>query len=115
MDSLVRNTTLRFSRRTHAIPKQKSDDQRPNMTVSLSFRRERAKKRQIFLRTYNLASSDNYDCSQKSSRCLKLKKFGVKVKSVVCSAMLLARFRLSRCCYSPPAISPFPSPDRKYF
>ncbi|KAH7860482.1 hypothetical protein Vadar_013918 [Vaccinium darrowii] len=108
MNSLIRNATLRFSRRSG------DHDQRPKMSNSLSYRRERANKRRIFLRTYNLASSDNH-YSRKSNRSRKLKKVVAKVKSALVSVMLFARFRSLRPGSSPSPASIFASPVRKCF
>ncbi|KAL6963415.1 hypothetical protein U1Q18_001499 [Sarracenia purpurea var. burkii] len=135
MNTLIRNTTLHFSRRSvdayyqpvdqggddagnenrggrRTFSRRKSDDRPRNMTTSLSFRRDRAKKRQIFLRTYKLASSEY---SPEKSRGRKLKKFAIKLKSVVVSVVSFVRFKslLTSCCHiSPPASSSSPVPKR---
>ncbi|PSS16313.1 Beta-(1--_2)glucan export ATP-binding/permease protein like [Actinidia chinensis var. chinensis] len=123
MNTLVRNTTLHFSRRSSAayqpldqggeatgddspsrrtFSKRKSTDQPRKITTSLSFKLERAKRRQVFLRTYKLASLDG----SKKSRSRKLKKFAVKVKSVFVSVVSFVRFNSLRSCKSPHASSP---------
>ncbi|KAK4369263.1 hypothetical protein RND71_013055 [Anisodus tanguticus] len=118
MDSLVRNTPLRFSRRVdvyepldqlqtdesgneievidddddhshqyrrrnRTIKQQRStrkQQRSPIIWSSLSYRRERARKRHIFLQSYKLESYD-------SSRRTKLKKIVVKVNSAMVSVL----------------------------
>uniref|UniRef100_A0A0V0GMN7 Putative ovule protein n=1 Tax=Solanum chacoense TaxID=4108 RepID=A0A0V0GMN7_SOLCH len=112
MTSLVRNTPLRFSRRvdgyepldqpestkasmqndedrSHSVRRtimklKRSVKQRssPIMLSSISYRRERARKRNIFLQSYKLESSKNL-------RKKKLKKIVLKVKCAMISVFSL--------------------------
>ncbi|CAN4094123.1 unnamed protein product [Withania somnifera] len=110
MTSLVRNTPLRFSRRvdryepldqptsiatptrngsgrkTTIMKLRRSGKQRSNpiMLNSISYRRERARKRHIFLQSYKLESSEKM-------RNKKLKKIVLKVKSAVVSVLSFMR------------------------
>nr|DAD22972.1 TPA_asm: hypothetical protein HUJ06_024435 [Nelumbo nucifera] len=74
--------------------KRKKDQE--HLTMSLSYRRDRAKKRQIFLRTYRLSSLEKEKPLRPTSR--KLKKLIVKVKSVVKSVFAFARICSLRSC-----------------
>ncbi|KAI8012757.1 hypothetical protein LOK49_LG06G01694 [Camellia lanceoleosa] len=117
MNTLVKNATLGLSRRLDGYEpldrrgEATGDDnrsgswrtlkiepqQRNTMTTSFSFRRERAMKRQIFLRTYKLGSINSP--RGKSMCCRELKKVAVKVKSVVVSAAVsFVRFNSLASC-----------------
>lgn len=83
-----------------------------NMVYSLSYKRERAKKRQIFLRSYKLGSLET---TWGKSRPRKLKKMVVKVKKVVLSVvsfMRIGSLRPCNCRLSIYTSSPLP-PHRK--
>ncbi|XP_027348494.1 uncharacterized protein LOC113860067 [Abrus precatorius] len=112
MSTLVRNTTLTFSRRSRyeLLGLQTKD----KMLKSISYRRRRAKQRQIFLTTYKLSSLDNTFGEPKRP---KLKKVAVKVKKIVASVLMFMRTGSFRSCYSRSAISATssPSPNRKIF
>ncbi|KAL1562432.1 hypothetical protein AAHA92_05011 [Salvia divinorum] len=119
MDSAVsRNPTVRFSRMNEEFGYNagaRSGGWRifstrrsgQNLMTSWSYRRDRARKRQIFLQTYKLGyvSSDG----EKLMRSRKLKKMAVKVKSAVVSALQFFRGGALRSCNSRaaiPAVSP---------
>ncbi|KAF8411185.1 hypothetical protein HHK36_003728 [Tetracentron sinense] len=108
MNTLVRSTTLAFSRRSsyyqvldqssskkwgdHGQSRRTSSKrtkESPHMATSFSYKRDRAKKRQIFLRSYKLASMDTP--AQSTSR--KLKKMIMTMKSVVVSIVAFTRIR----------------------
>ncbi|KAL1817514.1 hypothetical protein ACET3Z_020088 [Daucus carota] len=110
MNSLVKNTTLRFSRRRADLqasyePLDQSfaeDDYRQNLTTSrrkvtsvdnetkgLSYKRDRAKKRLIYLQSYNLGSGEM--SSRKMLKSRKLNRAAVRVKSVAVSVVSFIR------------------------
>lgn len=121
MTSLVRNTPLRFSRRVDRyepldqpksieVPMRNDEDhshsgrrtimklrrsgkQRssPVMLSSVSYRRERARKRHIFLQSYKLESSEKL-------RNKKLKKMVLKVKSAMVSVLSFMRAHTMKSC-----------------
>lgn len=111
MNALVRNTTVSRSRRfgcgyedlsssrgrmrsSLSGRSRKSDPQQYHygMRASSSYRRERAKHRQIYLKTYKLASVDTI---RRRTMCLPQEghnnKLVMKVKKVVASMVLLLR------------------------
>ncbi|XP_028808477.1 uncharacterized protein LOC114763047 [Neltuma alba] len=114
MTTLVRNGTLTFSRRYRYEPLG---------LKSVSYRRRRAKQRQIFLTTYRLSSfsqdfPDSKPPSSSSSSPPKLKKVAVKVKKMVNSVLVFMRTGSFRSCSSKSAISassPAPSSNTKTF
>ncbi|KAJ1377042.1 hypothetical protein SESBI_49297, partial [Sesbania bispinosa] len=74
MSTLVRNTTLSLSRRyRYELLSLQGKDK---MLKSVSYRRRRAKQRQIFLTTYKLSSLDNSIVVEPKRP--KLKKVAVK-------------------------------------
>lgn len=115
MNTLVRNSTLRRSRRYDHGFVYAQVDQSPEkiggedgnyvrisssrrkvinvskLRTSLSYRRDRARKRQIFLQSYNLggssSSEDTSSSSDKNRKSRKLKKAANKVKSVAVSVV----------------------------
>lgn len=107
MNTLVRNTTLRFSRRfDHGFLYGPVDEKigednncgrisssrrkvinNQRLRTCFSYRRDRAKKRQIFLQSYKLGS----DTSEKICKSRKLKKAANKVKSVAVSVVSFTR------------------------
>ncbi|MBA0592679.1 hypothetical protein Gorai_009654 [Gossypium raimondii] len=113
MNSLVRNATSNFSRRLDGYelldqsgetreenPPQyrTSSKRRPHSVVaSLSYRRDRAKKRQIFLRSYKLSAVDN-NWGQPKPKSRKLKKMVLKVKTVVVSLVSFMRIGSFKSC-----------------
>ncbi|KAK7263640.1 hypothetical protein RJT34_31234 [Clitoria ternatea] len=106
MSTLVHNTTLSFSRRYRyellgLQPKDK-------MLKSVSYRRRRAKQRQVFLTTYKLSSLDNSFAADTKNP--KLKKVAVKVKKIVASLLLFMRTGSFRSCNSRSSISATSSP-----
>ncbi|KAK2993235.1 hypothetical protein RJ640_015714 [Escallonia rubra] len=121
MTTLLRNTTLHFSRRStegyepldqrnaktaedgrwrRAISRRKSNGNN-RMMRSVSYKRDRARKRQIFLQTYKLASVSS---SRTASSRQKLKKAVIKVKSAVVSILSFMRGSSLRSCNSKSAI-----------
>ncbi|KAK7404974.1 hypothetical protein VNO78_06069 [Psophocarpus tetragonolobus] len=103
MSTLVRNSSLTFSRRYRyqLLGLQGKD----KMLKSISYRRRRAKQRQIFLTTYKL-SSVNTNTNTCLHPKLKLKNLAVKVKKIVASVFMLMRVASLRSCASTSAISP---------
>ncbi|KAL7142167.1 hypothetical protein ABFS83_08G105700 [Erythranthe nasuta] len=84
------------------------------MMTSLSYRRDRARKRQIFLKTYKLGSSIR--SGDKLMRSRKLKKMVVKVKSAVLSVLSFMRGGALRSCSSRSAIrASSPAPLVKFY
>ncbi|KAK7342237.1 hypothetical protein VNO80_25182 [Phaseolus coccineus] len=115
MSTLVRNTTLTFSRkyRYELLGLQGKD----KMLKSISYRRRRAKQRKIFLTTYKLSSLDNNTFVEPQKPKLKLKKVAVKVKKIMASVLMFMRVGSLRSCGSTSAISDgsSPVPNRKNF
>lgn len=121
MDAVSRNPTVRFSRMnddySYSTAARSGGGWRifstrrsgQNLMTSWSYRRDRARKRQIFLQTYKLGyvSSD----SDKLMRSRKLKKMVVKVKSAAVAALAFVRGGALRSCNSRSAI-PATSPAR---
>lgn len=127
INTVPRNPTVRFSRiaddegysyayagdqKTHQNQGWRIfSTRRSNQTLmsSWSYRRDRARKRQIFLQTYKLGPS--ISSREKLMRSRKLKKMVVTVKSAVVSALAFMRGGAVRSCGSRPTISA-PSPAR---
>ncbi|KAK2379808.1 hypothetical protein QL285_067570 [Trifolium repens] len=108
MDTLVRNTTLTFSRRYkyEVLGLQGKE----KTLKSISYRKRRAKQRKIFLTTYKLSSLNNFVEPKKP----KIKRVAVKVKKIVNSVLLFMRTGSFRSCCSKSAISASsPVPTRK--
>ncbi|RYR21574.1 hypothetical protein Ahy_B03g066884 isoform A [Arachis hypogaea] len=89
MSTLVRNSTLSFSRkyRYESLGQLLGRDK---MVKSISYRRRRAKQRQIFLTTYKLSSFDNNNNNNKNKKP-GMKKVAVKVKKIVASVLMFMR------------------------
>lgn len=79
---------------------------------SLSYRRKRAKQRQIFLKTYKLASTENLGQSSPSQ---KLKKAVVKVKTAFVSMVACVRINSLGSCNSRNSIAASSPLVRKFF
>ncbi|CAL5394499.1 unnamed protein product [Camellia sinensis] len=114
MNTLVKNATLGLSRRLDGYEPLdrrgeatgddnrsgswrtlKIEPQQRNTMTTFSFKRERAMKRQIFLRTYKLGSINS---PRGKSTCRReLKKVAVKVKSVVVSFVRFNSFASCNC------------------
>ncbi|CAJ2655019.1 unnamed protein product [Trifolium pratense] len=108
MDTLVRNTTLTFSRRYkyEVLGLQGKE----KTLKSISYRKRRAKQRKIFLTTYKLSSLNHFVEPKKP----KIKRVAVKVKKIVNSVLLFMRTGSFRSCRSKSAISvKSPVPIRK--
>ncbi|KAF1885371.1 hypothetical protein Lal_00029260 [Lupinus albus] len=103
MSTLVRNTTLAFSRR-HRYEHLGLRD-KENLIKSISYRRRRAKQRKIFLTTYKLSSLDNNFVLETKKSKLKIKKVAVKVKKIMASVLMFMRTGSFRSCNSSSAIS----------
>ncbi|KAJ4729845.1 Beta-(1--_2)glucan export ATP-binding/permease protein like [Melia azedarach] len=132
MDALVRNTTVNFSRRftDYELLGQGSEvgtedynnqwrrnfsrrRKEPHTMKSFSYRRKRARQRQIFLNSYKLASLENLGQSKPSQR---LKKAVVKVKTAVVAVVAFMRTGSCRSCNSRTAIdATSPTTIRKFF
>lgn len=112
MDTFVRNPTRRFSSRSEFFDEEKCDNgwkmfsrrtirlNKSYVMNSFSVRRERARKRHIFLQTYKLSSLH----SRENFRTRKLKKFAVKVKSAVMSVLSFMRGGALKSCNSRSAV-----------
>ncbi|XWS39478.1 hypothetical protein CRYUN_Cryun18bG0058100 [Craigia yunnanensis] len=113
MNTLVRNATSNFSRRVDGYELLDQNNERreanlgqyrtfskkraQSMVTSLSYRRDQANKRQIFLRSYKLSAvGDSWEQPKTKSR--KLKKMAVKVKTVVLSVVSLMRIGSLKSC-----------------
>ncbi|GMI99681.1 hypothetical protein HRI_003637400 [Hibiscus trionum] len=113
MNSLVRNATANFSRRADGYElldqreetKEEASGQyrafskrrAPSVLTSLSYRRDRAKKRQIFLRSYKLSAvGDGWGKPKTKPR--RLKKVVIKVKTVVVSLVSFMRIGSLKSC-----------------
>ena len=113
MNTIVRNATSNFSRRVDGYELLDQNNERrdenlgqyrtfskrrgQSMVASFSYRRDRAKKRQIFLRSYKLSAvGDNWEQPKTKSR--KLKNMAVKVKTVVVSVMSFMRIGSLKSC-----------------
>lgn len=140
MDTLVRNATLRFSKRVDRYEalnpiygqdggvhgsssrSRRSMFSRPKsyrihggggdgggvMKSSFSSRRDRARKRSIFLQSYklgNYSSMEETTNNSRKSKTKKLKKAFVKVKSIVVSVLSYIGTDSLRSCNSRSAIS----------
>lgn len=92
-----------FGQGTFSRPRSQKQQHRQSplmMNYSFSYRRNRARQRQIFLQTYKLGSTD----SSGKSGVRKLKKFVVKVKTVVVSVLSFMRADTLKSCNSGSAI-----------
>lgn len=85
-------------RRVMKLQKSRRHQRSPIMLSSFSYRRERARKRHIFLQSYKLESSENL-------RNRKLKKFVVKMKSAMVSVLSFMRAHTMKSCTSNSKIS----------
>ncbi|RYR68849.1 hypothetical protein Ahy_A03g015328 isoform A [Arachis hypogaea] len=88
MSTLVGNSTLSFSRkyRYESLGQLLGRDK---MVKSISYRRRRAKQRQIFLTTYKLSSFDSNNNNKNKKPAMK--KVAVKVKKIVASVLMFMR------------------------
>ncbi|KAF5190257.1 hypothetical protein FRX31_020156 [Thalictrum thalictroides] len=116
MNTLIRNSTLAISRRSHGFnnyevladqsvgeiagraPRSSSKakrerQQQQHIIASFSYRREQAKKRQIYLQSYKFSKETRTECT---SRVLK-KGFG-KVKSALVKILAIVRIDSLRNC-----------------
>jgi len=109
MNTLVRNTTLTFSRRQgyELLGLQGKE----KTLKSVSYRRRRAKQRKIFLTTYKLSSLNTF---VEQPQRPKIKRVAVKVKKIVNTVLFFMRTGSFRSCSSKSAISASsPVPIRK--
>ncbi|KAJ7948285.1 Beta-(1--_2)glucan export ATP-binding/permease protein like [Quillaja saponaria] len=117
MNTLVRSTTVTFNPRFSGYePLNQDKDTNHGQQIketcsklmnSLSYRRNRAKQRQVFLRTYKLAPIHKLS----GSKSQKVKKIAVKVKKFVASMvsfMRIGSLRSSSCKSAIAAASPIP-------
>ncbi|KAL4347389.1 hypothetical protein GQ457_17G024000 [Hibiscus cannabinus] len=120
MSSLVRNAAANFSRRVDGYELLDQNDgtkeetcgqyrtfskrRAQSVVASLSYRRERARKRQIFLRSYKL-SAVGYDWGRPKTKPRRLRKVVLKVKKVVESLVSLIRIGSLKSCYAAGPIS----------
>ncbi|KAE8736390.1 hypothetical protein F3Y22_tig00000002pilonHSYRG00172 [Hibiscus syriacus] len=113
MNSLVRNATANFSRRVDGYEmldqgeetkEETSGEYRTfskrrgqSVVASLSYRRDRAKKRQIFLRSYKLSAVGD-EWGKPKAKPRKLKMVGIKIKTAVVSLVSFMRFGSLKSC-----------------
>ncbi|KAL0406183.1 UNVERIFIED_CONTAM: hypothetical protein Slati_3932200 [Sesamum latifolium] len=121
MNTISRNPTVRISRRAkeysyeaeerrdshhnhgwRIFSRRRSSQSLSGLRSSWSYRRERARKRQIFLQTYKLGSISSRGKFEGSGR--KLEKMVVKVKSAMISVLAFVRGGALRSCESRSAI-----------
>ncbi|KAE8664070.1 hypothetical protein F3Y22_tig00112857pilonHSYRG00230 [Hibiscus syriacus] len=121
MNSLVRNATANFSRRVDGYElldrgeetkeetwgqyRTFSRRRAQSVVASLSYRRDRAKKRQIFLRSYKLSAVGGDWGKPKTKPTRKLKTMGIKVKTAVMSLVSFMRIGSLKSCNCRSAIS----------
>lgn len=123
MNTLVRNATSNHSRKADGYELLDQNDKireenlggqfrtfskkrAQSMVASLSYRRDRAKKRLIFLRSYQLSTlGDSSSWEQPKTQSRKLKKMVVKVKTVVVSVVSFMRIGSFKSCNFRSAIS----------
>ncbi|KAK8537227.1 hypothetical protein V6N13_042168 [Hibiscus sabdariffa] len=132
MNSLVRNATANFSRRADGYePLDQSEEPKEgtsgqyrafskrrahSVLTSLSYRRDRAKKRLIFLRSYNLSAVGDGWGKPKAKPRRQLKKVVVKVKTVVVSLVSFMRIGSLKSCNCRSAIcAAVPISIKKYY
>ncbi|KAK7312785.1 hypothetical protein VNO77_36919 [Canavalia gladiata] len=108
MNTLVRDTnpSVRRRYRYEFLGLQGKD----KMLKSISYRRKRAKQRQIFFTTYKLSSLDNTTTTFVEPKRPKLNKVAVKVKKIVTSVLMFMRTGSFRSCNSTSSISATSSP-----
>ncbi|KAK3446038.1 hypothetical protein EUGRSUZ_A01799 [Eucalyptus grandis] len=110
MNTLARNSTSRW--RNLSRRKRESYG---GLKPSYSYRRERAKQRQVFLKTYRLGSADGLAADESNSRSLCKKKVLVKAKAMVVSVLSFMRISPPRSCNCQSAISALaPQPLRSH-
>ncbi|OMP07857.1 hypothetical protein COLO4_06995 [Corchorus olitorius] len=114
MSFLVRNATSNFSRRVdgYELLDQIEETREENLghhnrtfskrraqsvVASFSYRRDRARKRQIFLRSYKLSTVDD-NWGRPKTRSDKAKNIVVKIKAVVISVVSLMRMGSFKSC-----------------
>uniref|UniRef100_A0A2P2QS61 Uncharacterized protein n=1 Tax=Rhizophora mucronata TaxID=61149 RepID=A0A2P2QS61_RHIMU len=127
MDSLVHSATTNFGRGLNGYehldqndelgmenhpPKSfsKNRNEPDALVISLSQRRKRAKQRQIYLKSYKLASRNKL----RRSKCARLNKAAIKVRSVVVSLVSIIRIGALRSCNARSAISASPMRITKF-
>ncbi|KAL9382654.1 hypothetical protein Peur_025689 [Populus x canadensis] len=103
--TLVHDTiTKNFSSRLKGYqPLDRYDALHGDDPHDLGYRSARAKKRQVFLKSYRLASRT--ELRRRRSRSLKLKKVVVKVRMAVLSAVSFMRGNALKSCNSKSSIS----------
>lgn len=114
MEAVSRNATVRFSRMSEEYHSYDGGARggggwrifstrrsNHNLMTSWSYRRDRARKRQIFLQTYKLGNDSS---DEKLMRSRKLKKMVVRVKTAVVSALAFMGGGALRSCNSRAAI-----------
>ncbi|OWM91014.1 hypothetical protein CDL15_Pgr023347 [Punica granatum] len=104
MDTLVRSTSSGRGLRTFSRRNRRIAAASPDLMASSSYRRDRAKRRQIFLKTYRLKSAKS-DLGSPSSGSSKLKKAVIKLKMELVSALSFTQIRSLRSCNCKSAIS----------
>ncbi|KAK6919539.1 Late embryogenesis abundant protein, LEA_2 subgroup [Dillenia turbinata] len=113
MNALIRNSTLNFNRRLDGYAalghrSEKGEDREGHewqdfsgqsgekvIMSSLSLRRDRAMRRQIFLKTYKLTPMES---SSRNTMSQRVKKLIVRMKTVFLSVLAAARVRSLRSC-----------------
>ncbi|EYU26143.1 hypothetical protein MIMGU_mgv1a018796mg [Erythranthe guttata] len=112
MNTFTRNSTVRLIGKDDSY---EAEERRREAHIQIhGYRRDRARKRQIFLKTYKLGSSIR--SGDKLTRSRKLKKMVVKVKSAVLSVLSFMRGGALRSCSSRSAIrASTPAPLVKFY
>ncbi|KAJ6878189.1 hypothetical protein NC651_030817 [Populus alba x Populus x berolinensis] len=110
--SLVHDAiTKNFSRRMNGYqPLDRYDSMHSNDPRDMGYRTARAKQRQVFLKSYRLASRTRL---RRRSRSLKLKKVVAKVRMIVLSVVSFTRGNALKSCHSRSSIC-VSSPKKLY-
>ncbi|KAI6697382.1 hypothetical protein NL676_017501 [Syzygium grande] len=99
MNTLARNTTSRWRNLS-----RRKRESHAGLRPSFSYRRERARHRQAFLKTYKLGSADGLTADESNSRRLCNKKVVAKAKAMVVSVLSFLRIGSLRSCNCQSAI-----------
>ncbi|KAF8043278.1 hypothetical protein BT93_A1573 [Corymbia citriodora subsp. variegata] len=99
MNTLARNSTSRWRNLS-----RRRRESHGGLRPSFSYRRERARQRQVFLKTYKLGSADRLAADESNSRGLCNKKAVVKAKAMVISVLSFMRIGSLRSCNCQSAI-----------
>uniref|UniRef100_A0A7N0ZV34 Uncharacterized protein n=1 Tax=Kalanchoe fedtschenkoi TaxID=63787 RepID=A0A7N0ZV34_KALFE len=107
-DSFAQSRTFSVRKKVISTSRSKNGSSGVSMMMSsLSYRMDRARKRQLFLKTYNLESAD------KSQAAKTVKKVLCKVKDAVVSFTKIGALKRWKCQASICASSPSPAKQSK--